>query len=153
MYITRSKNDNCKGMRHNGKNTILTGLLRHTKTNLCIDNHVFGISRSVLFFAVILLTSRFVEKTHKFGTKCVLILHTDFSLNVSQPKEKLTRPCHKFMSVVINCACYLCAILNKLRYSRHSLWKSRRYPYFDVVVGLVWSHDPKSYAGGSVCYW
>jgi hypothetical protein len=28
-----------------------------------------------------------------------------------------------------------------------------RYPYFDVVVGLVWSHDPKSYAGGSVCYW
>jgi hypothetical protein len=29
----------------------------------------------------------------------------------------------------------------------------RMYPYFDVVVGLVWSHDPKSYAGGSVCYW
>jgi hypothetical protein len=29
----------------------------------------------------------------------------------------------------------------------------RRYPYFDVVVGLVWSHDPKSYAGGSLCYW
>jgi hypothetical protein len=29
----------------------------------------------------------------------------------------------------------------------------RRYLYFDVVVGLVWSHDPKSYAGGSVCYW
>jgi hypothetical protein len=28
----------------------------------------------------------------------------------------------------------------------------RRYPYFDVVVGRVWSHDPKSYAGGSVCY-
>jgi hypothetical protein len=27
------------------------------------------------------------------------------------------------------------------------------YPYFDVVVGLVWSNDPKSYAGGSVCYW
>jgi hypothetical protein len=21
------------------------------------------------------------------------------------------------------------------------------------VVGLVWSRDPKSYAGGSVCYW
>jgi hypothetical protein len=29
----------------------------------------------------------------------------------------------------------------------------RRYPNFDVVVGLVWSHDPKSDAGGSVCYW
>jgi hypothetical protein len=29
----------------------------------------------------------------------------------------------------------------------------RRYPYFDVVVGLVWSHDLKSYAGGSECYW
>jgi hypothetical protein len=29
----------------------------------------------------------------------------------------------------------------------------RSYPYFDVVVGLVWSHDPKSYAGGSVRYW
>jgi hypothetical protein len=26
------------------------------------------------------------------------------------------------------------------------------YPYFDVVVELVWSHDPKSYAGGSVSY-
>ena len=29
----------------------------------------------------------------------------------------------------------------------------RRYPYFDVVVGLEWSHDPESYAGGSVNYW
>jgi hypothetical protein len=28
----------------------------------------------------------------------------------------------------------------------------RRSPYFDVVVGLVWSHDPESYDGGSVCY-
>jgi hypothetical protein len=27
----------------------------------------------------------------------------------------------------------------------------RRYPYFDVVVGLVWSHDPKTYAGGRIC--
>jgi len=26
-------------------------------------------------------------------------------------------------------------------------------PYFDVVVGFVRSHDPESYAGGSVCYW
>jgi hypothetical protein len=25
-----------------------------------------------------------------------------------------------------------------------------RYPYFDVVVGLAWSYDPQSYAGGSV---
>jgi hypothetical protein len=24
------------------------------------------------------------------------------------------------------------------------------YPYFDVVVGLAWSNDPVSYAGGSV---
>jgi hypothetical protein len=23
-------------------------------------------------------------------------------------------------------------------------------PYFDAVVGLAWSHDPESYAGGSV---
>jgi len=29
----------------------------------------------------------------------------------------------------------------------------RRYPYFDVVVGLEWSQDPESYAGGSVNYW
>jgi hypothetical protein len=26
----------------------------------------------------------------------------------------------------------------------------RRYPYFDVVAGLVWSKDPESYAGGSI---
>jgi hypothetical protein len=26
----------------------------------------------------------------------------------------------------------------------------RRYLYFDVVVGLAWSYDPESYAGGSV---
>jgi len=26
----------------------------------------------------------------------------------------------------------------------------RRYPYVDVVVGLVWSNDPESYPGGSV---
>jgi hypothetical protein len=25
-----------------------------------------------------------------------------------------------------------------------------RYLYFDVVVGLAWSHDPESYAGSSV---
>jgi len=29
----------------------------------------------------------------------------------------------------------------------------QRCPYFDIVVGLVWSHDPESYAGGSVRYW
>jgi hypothetical protein len=26
----------------------------------------------------------------------------------------------------------------------------RWYPYFDIVVGLAWSHDPESCAGGSV---
>jgi len=26
----------------------------------------------------------------------------------------------------------------------------RRYSYFDVVVGLVWSNEPDSYAGGSI---
>jgi hypothetical protein len=26
----------------------------------------------------------------------------------------------------------------------------RRYPYFYVVVGLAWSYDPESYAGGSL---
>jgi hypothetical protein len=26
----------------------------------------------------------------------------------------------------------------------------RRYPYFDVVVGLAWSCDPESYAGSSI---
>jgi len=26
----------------------------------------------------------------------------------------------------------------------------RRYPYFDVVVGLVWSNDPESYPGSSL---
>jgi hypothetical protein len=26
----------------------------------------------------------------------------------------------------------------------------RNYPYFYVVVGLVWSNDPESYVGGSV---
>jgi hypothetical protein len=26
----------------------------------------------------------------------------------------------------------------------------RRYLYFEVVVGLVWSNDPESYAGSSV---
>jgi len=25
----------------------------------------------------------------------------------------------------------------------------RRYPYFDVVVGLAWSNDPESYPGGN----
>jgi len=28
----------------------------------------------------------------------------------------------------------------------------RRYPYFDVAVGLVRSHEPDSYTGGGVCY-
>ena len=101
------------------KNTILTGVFSHTKTNLYIDNHVFGISRSVLFIVIISLTSRFVERKHIFDMKCVLILRTYLSLKVSQNKKKLARHCYKFMSVVIYCVCYLCAILNKLRYSRH----------------------------------
>jgi hypothetical protein len=25
-----------------------------------------------------------------------------------------------------------------------------RHPYFDIVVGLAWSYDPESYAGGNV---
>jgi len=29
----------------------------------------------------------------------------------------------------------------------------QRYPYFGVVAGLVWSYDPESYAGSSICYW
>ena len=29
-------------------------------------------------------------------------------------------------------------------------YSPRRYLYFDVVVGLVWSNDPESYAGGSI---
>jgi len=28
------------------------------------------------------------------------------------------------------------------------MWTPRRYPYLDVVVGLVRSHDPESYATG-----
>jgi len=28
------------------------------------------------------------------------------------------------------------------------MYTTGRYPYFDVVVGLVWSHDTESYAGG-----
>ena len=30
------------------------------------------------------------------------------------------------------------------------LASSRKYPYFYVVVGLEWSNDPESYAGGRV---
>ena len=29
----------------------------------------------------------------------------------------------------------------------NSCW---RYPYFDAYVGLVWSNDPESYAGGRI---
>jgi hypothetical protein len=39
------------------------------------------------------------------------------------------------------------------RYLYVCICTPRRYPYFHVVVGLVLSHDPKSYADGSVCYW
>jgi hypothetical protein len=41
--------------------------------------------------------------------------------------------------------------VKKIRLPR--LYAPRRYPYFEVVVGFVWSHNPKSYAGGSICYW
>jgi hypothetical protein len=49
--------------------------------------------------------------------------------------------------------------LNKIYFDHFQLGRLEKfgsppkYPYFDVVVGLVWSHDAKSYAGGSVCYW
>jgi hypothetical protein len=38
-------------------------------------------------------------------------------------------------------------------YGTSDVESPRNYPYFDVMVELVCSHDPKSYAGGSVCYW
>jgi hypothetical protein len=28
--------------------------------------------------------------------------------------------------------------------------RPQSYPYFDVVMGLVWSNDPASYSGGSL---
>jgi hypothetical protein len=37
--------------------------------------------------------------------------------------------------------------LNQLR---HRVLHPRKYPNFDVVVGLVWSNVPESYADGSV---
>jgi hypothetical protein len=42
-----------------------------------------------------------------------------------------------------------------LKFAAWYLWVNqkalpRRYPYVDVVVGLAWSYDPESYAGGSV---
>jgi hypothetical protein len=60
-------------------------------------------------------------------------------------RERLIAVEEKFRSVKINVA------TNKR--GQWFMFPPRRYPYFDVVVGLVWSHDPKSYAGGSVCYW
>jgi hypothetical protein len=30
------------------------------------------------------------------------------------------------------------------------LYEYLRHSYFDVVVGLAWSRDPESYAGGSI---
>jgi hypothetical protein len=32
-------------------------------------------------------------------------------------------------------------------------WTGHEDPYFGVVAWLVWSNDPESYAGNSVCYW
>jgi hypothetical protein len=32
----------------------------------------------------------------------------------------------------------------------HVLCGPQTHPYFDVVVGFVWTNDPNSYAGGSV---
>jgi hypothetical protein len=96
VYNTRRNYDNCKGTRHNTQNTILTGLLRHTKTNLHTDKHAFGISRSVVFFVIISLTSRYVQRKRICDMKCVLILRTDFSLSVSQNKKKLSTHCHRY---------------------------------------------------------
>jgi hypothetical protein len=31
-----------------------------------------------------------------------------------------------------------------------ALYPQWTYPYIDLVVGLVWSNDPESYAGASV---
>jgi hypothetical protein len=43
----------------------------------------------------------------------------------------------------------------KISHSKNNAAKyyHKWYSYFDVVVGLVWSHDPKSCAGSRVCYW
>jgi hypothetical protein len=56
-----------------------------------------------------------------------------------------------------NICCCLQIIIKKktslrLYFSSHSevVDTARRNPYFDAVVGLVWSHDPESYAGCSV---
>jgi hypothetical protein len=54
-----------------------------------------------------------------------------------------------------NCTSYetkrqVCTERNSDKYQQET---PRRYPYFGVVAGLVWSNDPENYAGSSVCYW
>jgi hypothetical protein len=58
-----------------------------------------------------------------------------------QDKDKNTDTSHRKTTLY----CYT----NLIVYISHEL-PPRRYPYFDVVVGLAWSNDPGSYAGGSI---
>jgi len=44
-------------------------------------------------------------------------------------------------------------IYSEEQITKHVIMSPRRYPNFGVVAGLVWSYDPESYAGSSLCYW
>ena len=93
-----------------------------------------------------------MKKAHEGSEMCTQILQEDLrrrdhfaDIEVNSIQEEIKS------SLKLGNACYY-SVQNLLA-SRLLSKTPRRYPYFDLVVGLEWSHGPESYAGGSVNYW
>jgi hypothetical protein len=82
-----------------------------------------------------------VQRLRMSGATPPLMAWSRKNLTCQFARDRRYKQCKEWLTA--------CTVLCRSDVSR----APRRYPCFDVVVGLVWSHDPKSYAGSSVCYW
>jgi hypothetical protein len=84
-------------------------------------------------------------RSHNMTSSCILdLVITLYYVVISNSFENLAK--FKYLRTTVAChnetSCLKCEF--------YLLILPCRYPCFDVVVGLAWSYDPESYAGGNI---
>jgi len=153
--------------------TVFPSIIRSSR--LYIQHQVYVIQVSWLFASGPRLGSWTPDDGQKDGTKHVewhsinsKIVHlfgftiewNYHSSRCNNPKNGITRNYGPSIRLVQSLGCQLllgmfrvwCWTTATVNITLLGFTSHRRCPYFDVVVGLVWSYDTESYAGGSLCY-
>jgi len=105
-----------------------------------------------------------VQKGSPSGNQYETVLHNTsdfFSIHNQRSYERRVVKCRQLLveNLQIDAQIHdilislVAAVTDTILYLIIIITSPQRHPYFDVVAGLVWSYDPESYAGSSVCYW